>query len=432
MENKQDFIKTTSHDDFLTERINVIGNNLLGSYNDNNEYIIADHIKKELIACPKVKKSVFQNSVFCGAFLSNYGELVFEVVFQKNTVKQAAKAQLFVLENEYKVNGYIQNTVCTEVAQYVDNLDNFIEKTYEYFHISISDNNGKEYNLKEDISLSAYIGAKQHFNQNMARLTQKDYNKLYREYVTKKLELLKQTNSPYTQAILENFNNEYAKIESYFLKNNNYKALSELLDKCVEDCTGINPEFAKQEKEYREKMTPIIEEVSKQADVIAEKAHPKAMDNLSSSDKDRMEEMERELKQSKEKTKELEKKQKIQEEKTKDILASATESKPQNKAQEQKKESKVFDDIKSYVSEDYGSKRESYDMDYSDNGTKETREQVIGINNNVGSVNNELETSKGSHSNDEQTKQNDASVWGTDVGMITKTKNRYSADVMTK
>ena len=293
MEKKKDLTNSTSQDMFTTEKVNVIGNNLLGSYNDDNEYVIADNIKKELVACPKVKKSVFQNSVFCGAILPHYGELIFEVTFHKNTVKNAARAELYVLENEYKINGYIQNTVRTKVGEYIDDLENFIEKTYEHFHISLSEDSGREYNLKEDISLDAYIGAKNNFNQNMARLTQKDYNKLYREYVTAKLELLKKINSPYTQAILEQFNNEYAKIEKYFLKNNNYKALSELLDKCVEDTTGINPEFAKQEQEYREKMTPVIENFAKQADAIAEKAQPKAMDNLTTRDRERMQEMQR-------------------------------------------------------------------------------------------------------------------------------------------
>lgn len=291
MVKNKDLQKKPTSDSFATEKVNVISNCLLGNYIDD-QYVISDEIKDELIEAVKVKKSVFKNSVFCGAFLQNYGELLFEVTFQKNTVKNIAMAELFVLENEQKVNGYIQNTIRTKIGEYIDALENFIEKTYKHFNILLTEDNGRDYNLDEDISIEAYIGAKRNFNINMAKLTQRDYNKLYREYVTKRLEVLKKLNTPYSQAILEKFNDEYAKIEKYFLQDNNYKSVSELLDKCIDDCTGINPQFAEQEKELMKEMSPIVEEFTKQAEEIAEKAHPKALENLNKNDRERVEEME--------------------------------------------------------------------------------------------------------------------------------------------
>ena len=123
----------SSQDNFTTEKVNVISNCLFGNY-VNNEYIITDDIKDELVNVRKVKKSVFKNSVFCGAYIVGYGDIIFEVTFQKNTVKSIAKAELFVLENEDKINGYIQNTIRTKVGEYIDELDNFIEKTYKMMY----------------------------------------------------------------------------------------------------------------------------------------------------------------------------------------------------------------------------------------------------------------------------------------------------------
>ena len=286
----KDLEKNVTQDNYTTEKVNVISNCLLGSYVDG-EYVISEEIKNELITIKKLKKSVFRNSVFCNAHIAEYGDVVFEVVFQKNTVKNIAMAELFVLENENKVNGYIQNTIRTKVGEFVENLDNFIEKAYAHFNISLSEEGGKEYKLKEDISIQAYINAKKNFNLNMAKLTKKEYNKLYRDYVTSRLELLKKTNSPYAQLILEKFNNEYAKIEKYFLQTDNYKAVSELLDKCIEDCSGINPLFKEQEKELRDKLIPIVKEFSTEADKIADVAQPKAIDNLNKQDQTRIEEI---------------------------------------------------------------------------------------------------------------------------------------------
>lgn len=293
-----EFLKSSTQDEFTTEKVNVISNCLLGNYNDNGDYVIPNNIVDELIAVKKVKKSVFKNSVFCGAFLVGYGEMVFEVTFQKNTVKEIAMSELFVLENEYKVNGYIQNTIRTRIATFTEKLDDFIEKTYEHFNIVMSDTDDKsvkEYKVVEEINQQSYINAKRNFNLNMAKLTKKDYNKLYKAYLTSRLELLKNLNTPYSLAILEKFNQEYAKIEKYFLQDQNYKAVSELLDKCIEDVSNVNPLFAKQEQEFIDKCKPIIDEFSGKATDIALKAHPKAMGELNKGDRTLNEELEREL-----------------------------------------------------------------------------------------------------------------------------------------
>lgn len=292
-----DLLKSNTQDEYATEKVNVISNCLLGNYDETGEYVIPNNIIKELIEVKKLKKSVFKNSVFCGAFIPGYGEMVFEVTFQKNTVKEVAMSELYVLENEYKVNGYIQNTIRTKIASFTDKLDGFIENTYDHFRISISadERSVKEFKITDEVYTLEYINAKRNFNINMSKLTKKEYNKLYKDYVTQKLELLKSLNTPYALAVLEKFNQEYAKIEKYFLQDNNYKAVSELLDKCIEDMQNVNPLFVKQEQEFLEKSKPLIDGFAKKASEISEKAHPKAMSDLSKDDRVKNEELEREI-----------------------------------------------------------------------------------------------------------------------------------------
>ena len=80
MVKKQNLLKKQSPDNHTTDKVNVISNCLLGQYVNDN-YVIAEDIKDELIAVKKVKRSVFQNSVFCSAHFEEYGEIQFEVTF---------------------------------------------------------------------------------------------------------------------------------------------------------------------------------------------------------------------------------------------------------------------------------------------------------------------------------------------------------------
>ena len=52
-----EFLKSSTQDEFTTEKVNVISNCLLGNYNDNGDYVIPNNIVDELIAVKKVKKS---------------------------------------------------------------------------------------------------------------------------------------------------------------------------------------------------------------------------------------------------------------------------------------------------------------------------------------------------------------------------------------
>ena len=64
MASNRKLVRAATQDNFVTEKIDVITNNLLGTYDDNGEYSIAPQIISELIGLKKIKKTSFANSVF--------------------------------------------------------------------------------------------------------------------------------------------------------------------------------------------------------------------------------------------------------------------------------------------------------------------------------------------------------------------------------
>lgn len=272
-----------------TDSCSAVGTNLLGVYNDKNEYIIAPAILQELYAVDKLKKTTFKNSVFCTSYVPSYGDLTFEIIYEKNSKNQTAKATMYLLEKEFKVNGYLQNTIKTKVGEYVSNLEGFVEHSYKEFNINVAPvGSEKIYNVADDEKLQGYIMAKQMFNKLTAELTHEECNSVYERFFTQRLELLNKIDNEFAREILNRFKKEYAKIEKYFLSAKDYKALSELLDKCIEDVSGINPTWAQQEKDYKEKMLPIILMFVDQMNSLNEKATKKARNMLRRKDREKI------------------------------------------------------------------------------------------------------------------------------------------------
>lgn len=258
------FEKVSTLDDFVTERADVIVNKLLGDYNKKGDYVINKKIIAELISMPKNKRSSFNNAIYCVSKGPTGQELIFEIVFKKNTKNAVASAQMNVLENVEKVNGYIINTLKTAVGKFTDDLTpDFVTKACKTFNID--QNLGPVKEKKDDeFEKSNFIEARMKLISALDNITQEDYNKIYEEYFNKRLALLKTLDSGFANQVLEIFNNEYSKVEKYFLLDNSgkkltdYKSLNELLDKSFEDISGINPEYEEQEKLYRERILPIL------------------------------------------------------------------------------------------------------------------------------------------------------------------------------
>ena len=78
MENGK-FVRKTTQDNFITEKVDIFKNNLLGQYDDYGNYEIAPQIMNELIELKKVRKSSYDNSMFCAGNLLGFGEISFAI-----------------------------------------------------------------------------------------------------------------------------------------------------------------------------------------------------------------------------------------------------------------------------------------------------------------------------------------------------------------
>lgn len=289
-------VRKLTQDNFVTERVDVIENRLLGSYDDDGNYIIAQQIVEELIELPKVKKTVFGNSIFCLGNLLGYGELVFELLFDTKTSGNTAAATLFLLEDVDKINGYLQNTIKTKLQDFNRNVDNFIEATYEHFNISAEEDDdedeGKEKKLLDDLNNEdSFIIAKKQFSLLLEKLLSEKYLDAYGKYFTSRMSELTKLNNEFGQGVLNRFKEQYALIENVFLHEKNYKTLNELLDKCIEEVSGTSEQLISQEKDFNEKVAPALDTFTENIDKLHDKYEQKALNMLEKDDREKVEEI---------------------------------------------------------------------------------------------------------------------------------------------
>ena len=147
--------KIVSPDGYITERLAVHKNNLLGDYDQGGEYRISSKIIKELMQMRKVKKHTYNNSMFCVSDILGLDEILFEIHYEKKAVGKKATSEIFVLEDVYKVNGYFINTIKTKIGEFVSSVDNYLQKSYDYYNITLSnDDEGRD--KLSDISGNQY------------------------------------------------------------------------------------------------------------------------------------------------------------------------------------------------------------------------------------------------------------------------------------
>lgn len=286
--------KDETFDGYVTEKVNVIKNDLLGDYNENGKYIINEKVVLELLQLQKVKHSTFNNSIFCTSYMPGYGEITFELELKKQG--NNGIAVIYVLEKVDKVNGYIQNTLRTQVAIYKDVLTpNFIERSFEGFNIKRREDQDQK-SIEDDMkeSFNTYIGVRKHFSELMNNITTNDYNTMYQEYFNQRIAMLKGDNSAYAKLILSKYGAEYDKIKDYFLKNEgavDYKALNELLDKCFEDVNGLDPKNREKEEEFKKKMIPYLHALIIKAQTISEKGKKQVVEKAKANEKKKLAEV---------------------------------------------------------------------------------------------------------------------------------------------
>jgi len=298
MANKNKLSRKITQDNFVTEKIDVINNNLLGTYDNEGNYTLASQIVDELIKIEKFKKSSFGNSIFCVGNLLGYGELVFELLFDSRTHnKISATATLYLLEEVDKINGYLQNTIKTKIEDFSEEVDDFIGETYKHFNIKLEeeyeeDDDGRERKLLDDLeNEDSFILAKKQYSLLLQKLLDEKFLDAYGKYFTYRISSLTKLDNEFSQTVLNNFNSQYALIENVFLQEKNYKMLNELLDKCIEEISDTNDLFTSQEKEFIEKTQPALDNFVDSVNKLNYKFEHKALNMLDKSDRQKVEEI---------------------------------------------------------------------------------------------------------------------------------------------
>ena len=289
MENK--FVREISQDALVTEKSDIFLNGLLGVYDNNGKYFISPKITEELIKVEKAKKYAFDNSIYCESNILGIGEIMFQIEYMK-LPNGNSSAKLYILENVYKINGYLQNTIKTFLTEFEDTFDNFIEKTYNAFNVVVDyDENGRNKKVTLDTYMDYYLMSKKQYLVAVQADVEKKLDELYKRYFSKRVKILNSSNNPFANDVLKDFQNEYDKIENKFLQTSDYKTINELLDKCVEDVSGTKEEYLKYEAEFEVQTRPALKDFYNASNVLFDSAQTSALNNLYKKDKQRMSEV---------------------------------------------------------------------------------------------------------------------------------------------
>lgn len=276
-------------DEYTTEKLDVVKNKLFGDYNAKGVYVINKKVSAELLNMKKVKRDSYNNEVFCSA-TTNSGENVdFGVTFKKNTESQLAVTELYVMESIPKQGGRMMNVKKTTIGKFSDKLTpDFVDRALKQFNIELNaEDLGQEVKEIDD----EYIVKRNMLLGYLDKMSQDSFDIIYEDYFTQRVNMLKSVDNNYTRKVLGIFNEEFDKISDYFLLDKktkkvlNYKAMNELLDKAFEDLYGLD-EYAKEEKDFKERMIPILGLFISGAARIEDEAKKKVLDAVPKKMKD--------------------------------------------------------------------------------------------------------------------------------------------------
>lgn len=216
-------------------KLETITNRLLGNYVDST-YTIDKIISAELATMPKVIASDFNGKIFAESDTDS-GKFTFEISFDIEN----RFANLYILERIVKANGYIVNTLRTLVSSVRCVSADMTEKAKKAFHV-VTD--GEVLSMSNYPNISTELNVKSRANQRyMAKI-----DELYGKLFVAKMGALNQQKDDFCDAVLNNFNDEHNKIEDYFLKDKNYKALCDLLQANIYMISGTSEQFITQEQ----------------------------------------------------------------------------------------------------------------------------------------------------------------------------------------
>lgn len=236
--------KVKSRDNYVSQKMQALQNNLLGNYNKQGKYVIDEHIVNELVSMQKIYNDATKGELYASAQSKNGRTLKFQIRMNTYPLKDMSVAKLYLLEDIPCWGGRTQKTIKTKVGKFTDDIaDDFFEKAIDYFNVIIDeDDKGEE--VKGEQIKSSNIDIKQELNNAITEYSVQQFDDIYKRMFNEKfLYLRRLTNSPFAREVLGEFMEEIKDGSAYYYKDfskkiPNYTAMYELLaDKISENET---------------------------------------------------------------------------------------------------------------------------------------------------------------------------------------------------
>lgn len=271
MVEKADKIK--SRDNYVSQKMQAVLNNLLGNYNESGTYVINDRIVKELVGLKKVCHDTSKGEAYCTAKTKTGKQFNFQIRVNTHPLKNVSVAKLYVMEDVSRLGGKQTSTIKTKIAKYTDSIsDDFYNKALDYFNVTVTEEDkGRE--IKEDEQeSSAAIEFRQTALGYVGRQAMDKFESSYERMFNEKFYYLRRNGSPFAKELLSIFFAEVNDASAYYYKDfskriPNYRAMYELLtDKMNELEMQGNYSNSKHYKDYYKLEASIAEKESAHLD----------------------------------------------------------------------------------------------------------------------------------------------------------------------
>ena len=217
-------------------KLDEINNFLLGSFTETGDYFIETEIVAELVNIRKIELGTNSGIVFADSRDTFEPSGKFHFALQFDEREGRGTAYLNLMESIERANGYMLNTNTYRLAKYTAPLDNaFRVKARRKFNIvtKLEDDEDTDGGQKRKIDVRMLL-FRLGFLDLAQRMLEKRQEGMGQEFLQARLEAL--AAAPNGKRIIDAYNVEREKVDSFFLQNkkNKYRSLNDVLTRIID------------------------------------------------------------------------------------------------------------------------------------------------------------------------------------------------------
>lgn len=234
----------------IENELSLYRNNLFGFYNSNNVYTISEDVIADLVECPKLISGMTDDKIQCTSYISGVGNLQFEIEILSDG--KIVTTNLYLVENEPKINGAVNNTIKTIIAVYTNKItNNYFDKVLFAFNIHDNEDTMKLPEIEEINKM--YIYSRKNYNEKIYIDSMQSNSQIIKELLDEQLQFLSKSNNEFASTVLDLYKSKENELLEFSQKNNqsvDVFTLFELLNYCVNVTLAKNPKYSKYYEEY--------------------------------------------------------------------------------------------------------------------------------------------------------------------------------------